>query len=607
MGRMDGEKIEGKEIQFTTSEFGDPEWALEAKSGSAEERQEVRKFPGEEDPGGWRFALDGVSLRTGPVSLPLLPGIVWDSRWGRYIPIRSVSYSSSGKYGNRIDTVWNGNLLLPGVLAREVDLGVRVDYLSERGTGFGADLEWGRDPLRWSRDPDGRLEMFGVGQYWAIEDRGMDRNGTTPSSESRYRSRFHQRMRLQTGTLIDFEYASESDANFLNEYYEEEARGEKTPENIIFVRQGVTGSGQISVLYQRQVVDYRSVLERLPEMRFNWIEEEISRSGVMLDAEALIGRVENRPAEDLLLPNQENQRADVRIQLTRPLGIARGLRFRPFIEGRYTYWDEDITGDEEDRVAWAGGASLSTRIWRTFGTQIPALKIDGLKHVVDFDITFESLFDTNVSPSELIMLDALEQVDERESVTLGLFQRLFTRTRLSGAEADRGYAVRSVADARLEIEWFPEKERDNAGEAWGPLQGELLLTPFEKLGFFVDGDVNFQDGDVEEVNSGVRWYDPSRFVFEVSSRKRRQLQESLVVGGRIWGSERYEFGAFAEFDLRRNETVNQRYEIVRNFHTFSAAFSIEVDEGEDDNTTFRVNFGPRDLLGRRRGTDPRLR
>ena len=76
------------------------------------------------------------------------------------------------------------------------------------------------------------------------------------------------------------------------------------------------------------------------------------------------------------------------------------------------------------------------------------------------------------------------------------------------------------------------------------------------------------------------------------------------IGG--WGSWRG-FSAFAEFDLRRNETVNQRYEIVRNFHTFSAAFSIEVDEGEDDNTTFRVNFGPRDLLGRRRGTDPRLR
>ena len=35
--------------------------------------------------------------------------------------------------------------------------------------------------------------------------------------------------------------------------------------------------------------------------------------------------------------------------------------------------------------------------------------------------------------------------------------------------------MRSLVDSRLEIDWFPDKERDNSGEAWGPLEGEVLV------------------------------------------------------------------------------------------------------------------------------------
>jgi len=112
----------------------------------------------------------------------------------------------------------------------------------------------------------------------------------------------------------------------------------------------------------------------------------------------------------------------------------------------------------------------------------------------------------------------------------------------------------------------------------------------------VDGEANFEEGDIEEINAGVRWFDPRAVVFEVSSRKRRHEQNSLLVGARWWGSEKYGFGVFTEVDFRRDKTVNQRFDVARNFHRWTASFSIEYDEGED-NTTLRVNLGPRDLMG----------
>ncbi len=596
----DFERIHGEGIEFTTCEFGDPHWAIRARKGSAAERQEVEPFPGEDKPGGWLFELDDISLDTGLVTIPLLPGVVFDSRWGRYLPLRSVSYSKSGKYGTRVDTLWNGNLLLPSALTREVDLGVRLDYLSERGTGYGVDVEWGRDPLRWAGDPDGRVELFGIAKWWAIEDRGEDRNGTMAPDEDRHRTRIHQRLRLQTRTLIDFEYSEESDANFLEEFFEGESRGGKTPENVIFVRQPVTAASQVTVLMLEQPDDFRSTLERLPEMKAYWIEEPEPWAGVVLDGEASIAKLEDRPAAALALPDRDNQRGDVRLLAARPLQLVRGIRVRPFAEGRYTVWDEDLAGENEDRWAFAGGATLSSRVSRTFGVEIPSLGIYGLRHVVDFDVGYENLFYTDVDPTDLIVFDEVEQVEEHERVHLGLFQRFFTQRGGVGRQARRGFDTRSLMDARLEIDWFPDHQRDNAGVPWGPLEGEILLTPLDQFGAFVDGAVDFNLGHLDEVNAGFRVFDAHAFMLQVSSRQRRHLQDTLVLGGRWWGSEKYEFGAWTEYDLRRNDAVNQRISVVRNFHRWSVACSVVFDEGEDDDTTFRIDFGPRDLLGGRR-------
>lgn len=591
----DFERIRGEGIEFTTCEFGHPHWKLTAEKGTAAMRQEVRPEPGEAPPGGWQFDLDNVWLEAGPVPVPLLPGLSWDSRWGRYLPLRSVSYSSSGKYGNRVDTVWDGNLLLPEALSNEMDVGIRLDYLEERGTGYGADVEWGRDPLRWSPDPDGRVELYGYGEYWAIEDRGVDSNGFVPDDDDRYRSRWHQRLRLQTGTFVDFEYAVESDENFLEEYYQGEARGEKTPENIIFVRQPVTGAAQITLLAQRQLNDYRTVTEKRPLLAGYWIEEQEPVTGISFDGSGQIGKLELVPDDRLPDPDVENQRADVRLLSARPVQFASGLRFRPFFQGRYTYWDEALDGDDEERFAFAGGGTVSTRVWRNFGTEIEALDIHGLRHVVDLDFTYENQFDVSVDPSELLIIDEIDQITEREVVRIGLFQRLFTRRKSHGRQAELGYAVRSLVDSRFEIEYYPDYERDNAGETWGPLEGEVLLTPVDRLGMFVDGEYDFDDGDLDEINTGLRWYEPGLLLLEISNRVRKGEQDTIVLGGRWQGSDKYQFGAFAELDERRDKAVNQRYSVVRHFHRWSAAFSVEIDEGED-NTTFRFDFGPRDLL-----------
>lgn len=592
----DFQQIEGTGVEFTTCEFGHPHWALEAEAGRAEARLEVDAVPGEVEPGGWLFHLDSVSLRAGPVPIPLLPGVMWDSRWGRYIPLRSVSVSRSTKFGDRVDTLWNGNLLLPDVLSQDMDLGIRLDSLSKRGTGYGVDAEWGRDPTRWAEEPDGRLDLFGYGSWWAIEEKGFDRDGTTPDDPHRFRSRFHQRMRLWGGTLIDLEYADESDPNFLLEYFENEARGEKVPENVVFLRRNL-GIGQLSLLHLRQGDGFRTVLERLPELRTDIVEVELA-TDLFLDVDARLGSYEFEPGDGSLDPSVSNRRGDLEVRFTRAFELGRGLRLLPFVRPRVSWWEEGADErDEPTRYAMDGGVGLSNRVWRTYDLRLPELGLNGLRHVVDFDISARSLLSNSLDTDELVVIDDLEAIDERDVVRLALYQRLLTR-RVDGGRSGLLEEVRSVLDTRLAVEWFPEAERDNGGEDWGELDAEVILSPFRNLGVFVDGSVDVESGDVQEVNAGVRWLQPRAAYLELSERRRRGLQDSIVLGARWWGSEKYEFAVFGEYDLDRSEAVNQRFEITRNFHRFAASFSMEVDEGED-NTTFLVTFGPRDLFGAR--------
>ena len=140
--------VEGTDIVFTTDLFDDPEWAMVADRGSALPREEVGQRVNETRPGGYLLSVEGARLELGGLPVAYFPSTNWDSRWGRSFPLRDLRISDSSRFGSRIDTSWNGDFLLPERFEDEIDLTPRIDSLSRRGTGYGLDFEWGRDPLR---------------------------------------------------------------------------------------------------------------------------------------------------------------------------------------------------------------------------------------------------------------------------------------------------------------------------------------------------------------------------------------------------------------------------------------------------------------------------
>lgn len=599
----DFSRFEGEEFQFTTCDFGVPSWAISSERGEATLRQEKSQRPDEDHPGGYRLGMQGVKLQFSGVSVLPLPSIRWDTRWGRYIPLRSLALSSSTKFGDRIDTAWDSDIFLPEGWKEDVDLIPRVDWLSARGVGFGADIEYGRDPNRWANRPDGRVELYGFGSYWQIEDEASaDQDGFVPPDPDRYRARFFQHARLSSNTLIDVEVSLDSDRGFVDEFFEGEARGEKAPENTMYLRQPWGESAAVSLLVQRQLVDHRSVLERDPEIRLRWIESPGLYFGLQADADLSTSDLRQTYDEALGTADYSRRRSDFRLALSRPMGIPRWFRVRPMVEARFTNWHDSPGVDGVERNILAYGGTIASRFWRTFDYTNDTFGIRGLRHVVDITADYRNVHSNDLENGMLVPLDEIDTLGSAETLTLGMVHRL--QTRGTGGYRRTRLGIDTLLEAKLDALWFPDPHADNGGEEWGPGLLDLELYPVGGWTLFAESRSDLSIGRLEEINAGIRWLQAETGLLEFSRRQRDGFQDTYIAGGRWLASERYEFGAFFEYDRLREKTVGEYFTLGRNFNRWTVLLSVEVDEGEGDDTIFRIRFGPRDLLDRNR-TDRR--
>ncbi|MCA8960095.1 MAG: hypothetical protein KDC38_06260 [Planctomycetes bacterium] len=608
-------RLEAEGLEVTTCDFGRPHWAISAEHAEGEEvpRNPIGFDVSGEPIGPTRsflMRLRGVRFRLWDRAVLPLPPLTWDTYWNTVLPIRSVAYSRSSKFGHRAEVVWNGNLLLPRFLKPYVDLGLRTELLSRRGFGYGADLEIGEDPARWTSAIEGTIgdtpsfELYGRGVAFAISDRARDRGDIEPDTENRYRVRYHQRLRLPTSTLLDLEVATESDRNFLNEYYQGEVQGQKVPENILYLRQPIADDVSVTLLGKTRLANYRTVVEELPELAVHVIEKPLWRTGLYGDVVARGTNIRYHPDNDTALGSRRMLRGDIVSVLSTVVGDTRYGRLRPFFEVRGTTWEQDeIRRNTIERLTLATGATLGWHLGRTYSVG-RGESGERWRHVVEPDITYRNVFENNVDPSELFPFDATESVTRSEVVTFGVRQYLLSRR--PRREGERFVRARKIAESELEIDYFPDPGRDHAGDPWGPIRGELLVWPIEGVGAFVDGAYDVEvGGRFEEFNTGLTFRIPTpgaqylhsdrRIELTVANRFRKHLSHSLSWSGRWKVSESYELGLYLEEDLRRRRAVNQLYTIARHFHRWTCALEVEVDEGEND-VGVHVQFTPRDLI-----------
>jgi hypothetical protein len=292
---------------------------------------------------------------------------------------------------------------VPGV---EWDL--NLDYLSERGLGFGTGVEYGRDGFFACNGP-----TTGRADVWAINDDGLDnlglgRRDIIPEEDWRGRAFWNHRQHVRGGLLDDWTVQAEvgfiSDRTFLEQYYESE--WEENKDQLTGARlKRIFDNQAFSIEATARINDFFTQTQWLPRLDHYWlgqplVDDQLTWFEHSSAAYADIG-IASTPTSPQLVPIFERlpweedsagapvsaagERFVTRQEIDWPIDLA-PFKLVPFALGELAHWGEDINGEELQRAYVHTGLRASIPFWTADPTvRDPLFNLNGLAHKVVFE------------------------------------------------------------------------------------------------------------------------------------------------------------------------------------------------------------------------------
>lgn len=603
--------FEGEDVLVSTCTFGEPHFGIGADSARV-----LRRVPdllgeeaseGDPDPGapggaaGARAELARPRLDIYGRTALLWPfGLEWDTEWSRYIP--RVRVGETGRLGTYVLSE------IPVYQTAGIDAVAKLDYMSERGGGYGANADW--------RGPPGDARTYaGTFDGYYIHDRGEDRDGEDPPDD-RGRARLFHRDDLPYGLRREVEVSYISDRGFLPEYYEREAKTGKEQETAAYLR-WLDGNMGATLLGRWRLNQFQTQVEYLPRARWHWIGEPILRDHMpggwapYLSTTYEISSARRLFDEDLdplaraALHSDRVRRADFENRLDWPVP-AGPVQIDPFALARYTAFSQRLDSEAAiDRTALGAGAIFTTDAWREFRVTSHLLAVTGIRHIVTPSIGYVRVFYDDVEPDELIPIDEVEQVRREEYIPLSIRNRIQGGRRLG--YAGLGQASVDLADILVETRYFPRSSAaapagsfvdPTARRRWDAIRADVRLNPADFLLARWKAEWDPNGGGLIRQDGTATLFPASGVALRVSYRFREDEYDAVGLGVIVpLLTDKWGFRAETQYDLRDDDFIENELAVFRRFHRFVLTGLVSADFGEDD-VRFSVSFEPVELFGR---------
>lgn len=527
---------------------------------------------------------------------------------------------------------------------------IGADYLSERGIGFGTNLQYDRQGVVVPGPYRGFLDAWFINDQ-GLDNLGMDRRALAPEEEFRGRALFNHRHLLPNGYQLTAEAGWISDRNFLEQYYEEEWDTGKDQVTALELKRTVDNTSW-SLFGQARVNDFFTQTSWLPRFDHYLTGQDIFGIATWhAHSNVGYGRLETAtaPQDPMELPVQplawetdaEGLRAATRQEIDIPLLLG-PVKVVPYALGEVGHWEEDITQDDVTRLYGQTGVRSSLSFWRTDPlVESRLFNLSGLAH----KITFEG--DVFVAQADED-LDRFPLYDPLDDDSQEHFRRRFIDRTFGGALPpqfdERYYALRSgmqgwvaatsteiaedLTAARLGVsqrwqtkrglpgqqrivDWialdvegvlFPNADRDNFGEELGLVDYNFRWHVGDRVTVLSDGFVDFFNDGLKTVSIGTMLSRPGRTEFYLGFRTIDGPIEANVItaSAKYRMSEKWIADATTSYDFGPTGNIGQSVGITRIGESALFHVGFNVDESRD-NVGVMVSLEPR-FLPSRRGT-----
>ena len=500
------------------------------------------------------------------------------------LPLRSVRISESSNFGTSVETLWDlYKLGFPQ--AEGADLNLMLDYFSARGPGVGIQSEYEFD------DSEGSF----LGYY--LDDIGTDGNGFVPPRSDRGRAHWLHRQFIGEDTTADIEISYLSDAGLLTEFFEREAKTEKTQETLAYIKK-LRDKWGLTALATWRLNDFQSQVEYLPKIGFEVVGLSLLNDHLTFDSSNQVANLRNRPSKLFgpLIPSNQILRFDSLNEIALPLSLG-PVEFTPFVEGRFSYFDDTVSGAAAARTVAAFGFRATSAFHRVYDKNVRLLDINGIRHIIVPEVIYRNVVSTSESPSNLFQFDSVDAVTKMEVFSLGLRQRWQTK-RGPRARSGKNLGKRRIVDFAtldLEVNLYPQKDRDNGGDLADNFQidSEWLLSDY--LSIVSETEFNLADGRVDLHNYGLRLTKSPRLRFYIGNHYVRVGNTNAwEISTQFQATPRWDIRLASQYNFDRSAAVYHEIVLRRFFESWIIDTVFAFDQGESD-TIAALVISPRGL------------
>lgn len=636
-------RFHARDAWFTTSEFGQPKYRVQASDIFLEERSSL--FPNSVDP---ETGLPDAStmwiesrnnqlfIENVPVfTAPYLTGPAEDPR----IPISEFDVGYSSMFGAEIEVAWNLDGIFGLKLPEGALLNLETDVFTKRGPGIG---------LR--TDYDTIYSLFGVpvrrygdAHIYYLNDGGLDNLGLgrraldTPN-DHRGRFLWRDRIELSPFTTITKEAGEifNDDRNFMEQYYEDEwDRGKDLENNFIIDHQfnNVTAS----LLGALQANDFSNQTDWLPRADLTILGQQVFQTPLSWSSHSSVGYARLNqassppdPIADPFVPldyfaDSEGLVAMSRHELSLPFNVG-PTKLVPYVLGEVAYWNEDLTGESLTR--WYGSAGVRGSV--QFAKYMPYVRssifgLNGLAHKVSLDADYyiaessQSLefipqynpFDEDAQERFRSRFQVLEfggmlpdiydprgyalragagrsvtapyheLVDDQHALRLGLGQRW--QTKVGPAHAPR---IVDWMELDLGVTLFPDRVDDNFGETFGLITGRYAWNLGARTSVLASGAFDIFDQGQRVWNVGILSQRSERgsIYFGLRNLEAGPVDSQLLTtsASYVMSPNLYVATIGASYDLAEGIDRGQSFTVTRISENFLFHFGLGYDRSRDN-------------------------
>ncbi|MBN1851894.1 MAG: LPS-assembly protein LptD [Pirellulales bacterium] len=526
------------------------------------------------------------------------------------------------------------------------DWDVSVDYLSERGLGWGSTFEYtGRSWWGLPGAATGELDL------WGIKDEGLDnlgrgRRDLVPEEDFRGHALWRHRHRMADGWQLTGQIGWLSDRSFQEQYYEREWDEDPDAATEIELKR-VRDNQSVSIRGSGRINHFFTQTQWLPRLDHYWLGQPLFGDHLLWHEHTSLGYANiglaSMPADPTLaaqwklLPweldslgnriDVAGERLTTRHELDWPFAVG-AIRFVPFALGEMGHWGQDIDGNDIQRAYFQTGIRASVPFWATYpDVSSQVLNLSGLAHKMVFNVE-ASYADANRNYDQFPLYDSLDD-DAIEEFRRRLYFTTFGGV-LPGAvplQYDaRTYALRSglqgsVTSPAIEIAddlemvrfgmrhrwqtkrgvrgqqhiidwllfdvnatWFPDPNRDNFGQDIGVVDYDLRWHLGDRFTFISDAMADFFGGGLRTISGGVLMNRPDRGNGYVGFRAfDGPFHANVLTGSFAYRmTEKWVSTASASIDLADTGNIGQTFSLTRIGESLLVTVGAHVDSSKDN-------------------------